>query len=87
MVSCSRSPDPAEGKDGDKEGRRQEGRQGDKTLDGIPEWFVGPALAHLTVHEVGHTLGLRHNFKASSIYSLSEINSEGMKGKPFTSAP
>src|SRR5690606_31914288 len=27
-------------------------------LDGIPEWFVGPLLAELTAHEVGHTLGL-----------------------------
>ncbi len=26
-------------------------------LDGIPEWFVGPLLADLVAHEVGHTLG------------------------------
>jgi len=38
-------------------------------------------LAHLVAHEVGHTLGLRHNFKGSSIYTLAEINSEKMKGK------
>ncbi|MHC4991734.1 MAG: zinc-dependent metalloprotease [Planctomycetota bacterium] len=50
-------------------------------LDGIPEWFVGPFLAELTCHEVGHTLGLRHNFKASSIYTLEQINSEEWKGK------
>lgn len=72
--------DKTPGKDGEK-GEKKD--QGDK-IDDIPEWFVGPALAHLTVHEVGHTLGLRHNFKASSIYSLAEINSPGMKGKPFT---
>ncbi|MCH7545207.1 MAG: zinc-dependent metalloprotease [Planctomycetes bacterium] len=54
-------------------------------LDGIPEWFVGPMLADLVAHEVGHTLGLRHNFKASSVYSLAQINSEEWKGKkPFT---
>ncbi|MEM8667359.1 MAG: zinc-dependent metalloprotease [Planctomycetota bacterium] len=50
-------------------------------LDGMPEWFVGPLLADLVAHEVGHTLGLRHNFKASGLYSLEEINSEEMKGK------
>ncbi|MFO1002914.1 MAG: zinc-dependent metalloprotease [Planctomycetaceae bacterium] len=30
---------------------------------------------------VGHTPGLRHNFKASSVYSLAQINSEELKGK------
>ncbi|MHC5113186.1 MAG: zinc-dependent metalloprotease [Planctomycetota bacterium] len=49
-------------------------------LDGIPEWFIGPLLAELVAHEVGHTLGLRHNFKASSIYSIEEINSEEWRG-------
>ncbi len=50
-------------------------------LDGIPEWFVGPLLADLVAHEVGHTLGLRHNFKASAHLPLDEINSEGVKGE------
>ncbi len=51
------------------------------TIDGVPEWFVGPALADLTAHEVGHTLGLRHNFKASSIYTFNEVNGPELKGK------
>lgn len=56
-------------------------------LDGIPEWFVGPLLADLVAHEVGHTLGLRHNFKASGQMSLEEINSNDVKGKKtFTSS-
>lgn len=50
-------------------------------LDGIPEWFVGPLLADLVAHEVGHTLGLRHNFRASGLLKLDEINSEAVKGK------
>lgn len=50
-------------------------------LDSMPEWFVGPLLADLVAHEAGHTLGLRHNFKASSLYSLAEINSEEVKAK------
>jgi hypothetical protein len=73
--------DPAK-KDDDKQPRR---KKDDELIDGIPEWFVGPMLADLVAHEVGHTLGLRHNFKASSIYKLSDINSEAIKGKkPFT---
>ncbi|MHC5027401.1 MAG: zinc-dependent metalloprotease, partial [Planctomycetota bacterium] len=55
-----------------------------QALDGIPEWFVGPMVSELTCHEVGHTLGLRHNFKASSLYSMEQINSEEFKGnKPL----
>lgn len=50
-------------------------------LDGIPEWFIGQLLADLVTHEVGHTLGLRHNFKASSIYTFAQINSPEIKGK------
>lgn len=56
----------------------------DQVLDGIPESFIGPLLVDLVAHEVGHTLGLRHNFKASSIYTYEQINSPEIKGKkPF----
>ncbi len=39
----------------------------------IPQEYIGQALKALTMHEVGHTLGLRHNFKASTIFSLDEL--------------
>jgi len=32
----------------------------------LPEEFLGAAIRDLVLHEVGHTLGLRHNFKSSS---------------------
>jgi hypothetical protein len=71
--------DPADDKKDSEEPKKEE-----DLLDGIPDWFVGPLIADLVAHEVGHTLGLRHNFKASSIYSLEEINSSEVKGKkPF----
>lgn len=40
----------------------------------LPEEFIGQALKALIMHEVGHTLGIRHNFKASTIYTLDELN-------------
>jgi hypothetical protein len=39
----------------------------------IPERLVGEVIRMIISHEVGHTLGLRHNFKASSWLTLEEI--------------
>lgn len=39
----------------------------------IPEKFIGEIIREIVAHEVGHTLGLRHNFKASAWLSLDEI--------------
>lgn len=52
-------------------------------LDGVPEWYIGPMLKDVIMHEVGHTLGLRHNFKASGIYDLEEMHNEEMSGRPI----
>lgn len=71
-------------KDEDKEkkdGDEEKDQNKEQMLDGMPESFIGPLLADLVSHEVGHTLGLRHNFKASSVYEVSEMNSEEFKGK------
>jgi len=38
------------------------------------EKLLQQALKDVTMHEVGHTLGLRHNFKASTYYTLDELN-------------
>jgi hypothetical protein len=53
-------------------------------LDGVPEDFIGPMLREVVMHEVGHTLGLRHNFKGSTIHTLAEINTEEFKGQPHS---
>jgi hypothetical protein len=39
----------------------------------IPDRFIGEVIREIVAHEVGHTLGLRHNFKASSWLSEAEI--------------
>jgi len=39
----------------------------------LPERVIGEAIREVVAHEVGHTLGLRHNFKASAWLPLDEI--------------
>ena len=43
--------------------------------------FVHSALVELTLHEVGHTLGLNHNMKASNLHSPEEINNTDLTNK------
>jgi len=40
----------------------------------MPEDYLGGAIRDLVMHEVGHTLGLRHNFKASSGIPTDELH-------------
>jgi uncharacterized protein DUF4953/uncharacterized protein DUF5117 len=78
----------ADDDDDDKDDKAEEDKDDDKKsepkeelIDGVPESFVGQSIGELVAHEVGHTLGLRHNFKGSSLYSMDDINSEEFKGK------
>ena len=86
IARMSNASAEGENKDGEKKEEKPK-KDGEQMIDGIPESFIGPLMADLVAHEVGHTLGLRHNFKASSVYTLDEINSEEIKGKkPFASS-
>jgi hypothetical protein len=42
----------------------------------VPEEYYGPALRDLVYHEVGHTLGLRHNFRGSGSIPYDRIQDE-----------
>ena len=46
----------------------------------LMEKFIHDGIVDLLIHEVGHTLGLRHNFKASSIYNLEQISNPDFIG-------
>lgn len=49
--------------------------RGDLDPDGAQaQQFVLDYLKDVTMHEVGHTLGLRHNFRASRIYSDNQLS-------------
>ncbi|MBI1313452.1 DUF5117 domain-containing protein [bacterium] len=64
-----------------KDDEKAKPKSDEQKLDEMPESFIGPLIAELVAHEVGHTLGLRHNFKASSIYSFEEMNSDEVIGR------
>lgn len=52
------------------------GAQSPLTGEAFIEWkkeFIGTFLKNLVMHEVGHALGLRHNFKASSAVSYEDL--------------
>lgn len=40
----------------------------------LPEKFIGQAIKEVVMHEVGHSLGLRHNFRGSAMLPLDQIN-------------
>ena len=47
---------------------------GRKPTDEQIEKLIGQGVKSVVVHEVGHTLGLRHNFKASTLLTMDELN-------------
>ena len=40
----------------------------------VPDEFLGPYVTRLIMHEVGHTLGLRHNFRSSTATPHEKLN-------------
>lgn len=40
----------------------------------LTDEFIGQAIKEVVMHEVGHSLGLRHNFKASTMLSGAELH-------------
>lgn len=59
----------------------------------VPREYVGQAIKEVVMHEVGHTLGLRHNFKASTMLGLKETSNpevtqaRGMSGSVMDYLP
>jgi hypothetical protein len=54
---------------------------GHKAGDKVPEELVGQAIKEVVMHEVGHTLGLRHNFKASTMLKNEQLHDTSITRK------
>ena len=48
---------------------------------GYKKELIEESLIRLTLHEVGHTLGLNHNFKASRLHSIDDIHNKDLTSK------
>jgi hypothetical protein len=66
--------DADDAKDKDKEGDEDKDKKSKDHEIKLPEELIGQAIKEVVMHEVGHSLGLRHNFKASAMLSLDQIN-------------
>ncbi len=47
----------------------------------LPEPLLGRIMQYVVCHEVGHTLGLRHNHKASSSYTVAQLRDKAFTDK------
>jgi hypothetical protein len=52
----------------------------------LPDEVMGQLVRYVVSHEVGHALGLRHNFKAHSAYSVAQLRSQQWTERWGTSA-
>ena len=62
--------DPKKGEDAAKDKAKEKKEPEPK----LPDEFLGQAIKEVVMHEVGHSLGLRHNFKASTMLRPDQIN-------------
>jgi hypothetical protein len=76
-----------DGGDGGDEPKDDKDKKAPKSLmDEWPETFIGPVVREIVAHEFGHTLGLRHNFKASTWKTMDEILDPARKDEATTAS-
>jgi hypothetical protein len=47
----------------------------------LPDDIIGECLRYVSAHEVGHTIGLRHNHRASQAFSIAQLRDPGFTSK------
>ncbi len=85
-VAAEQNAPPQEGSSGDanhpSSPNSEDKPEGQKdAVVKLPEELIGQAIKEVVMHEVGHSLGLRHNFKASTMLSLDEMHNTDVTRK------
>src|SRR5262249_38297018 len=81
----------ADKKDGDK--KDGDNKAAAPTGSILPEELIGQGIKEVVMHEVGHVLGLRHNFKASTMLDNKDLHNveitkkRGLLGSVMDYAP
>jgi hypothetical protein len=76
---ADKAKDEAKKKDGEKkdDGKKDKEKEKEKKEPKelkLPEEFLGQAIKETVMHEVGHSLGLRHNFRASAMLRPDQVH-------------
>ena len=64
----------AKDKKKDKDAKDKEKEAKEKEKDKVLDELIHQAIKHIVMHEVGHTLGLRHNFKGSTMLANNQLH-------------
>ena len=74
-IALADTPKPETPKtDKDKKDDKDKAAKKPEPKPELPEEFIGQAIKQIVMHEVGHSLGLRHNFKASTMLTQEQLN-------------
>jgi hypothetical protein len=70
---------------------QQQAADGDKEKEKpaeikLPEELIGQGIKEVTMHEIGHSLGLRHNFRASAMLSADQLNDKSITSQKGNTA-
>ncbi|MFM1801246.1 MAG: hypothetical protein RJA81_598 [Planctomycetota bacterium] len=76
-LALADAPKADEKKDEDKDKKEETKKE---EAPKLPEELIGQAIKEVVMHEVGHSLGLRHNFRASAM-----LNADQLHDKKITS--
>jgi hypothetical protein len=76
-IAFAEAKDKGKGKEKDKD-EKDKDKEKKKDEPKLPEELIPQLIKEVVMHEVGHSLGLRHNFKASTMLSADQLNDKAI---------